>query len=263
MIEIKDNLSGSLLYRVETTETTAEAVESLLRKGFTLRHADLQEACLSMLDFDCCDLYKATMARSGLFAATLKCANLNEADLSGAELVSADFTAASMTYANLEGADLSRADLLGANLRDANLSGATLEGADLYCANLQGANLQGANLYNADLYNADLYCACLVDADLTNTTLINTNLSFAEFGNTTLNWKSHDLMAELLFRNTGGKVDRIKFVGLVLLQRSWSWEDFLALNDPETEWALKTLSAYVKEGDESPDLLKAISKGAA
>jgi hypothetical protein len=133
--------------------------------------------------------------------------------------------------ADLSDADISGADLSGANLSGANLSGANISGADLSGANLSGADLYGARFSGADLSGADLYGA-------------------------KLNWSSHDLLAELLRRAAGEDLAKRKVAGLILVSREWCWSEFLALEDPETEWALGVLRKYVIEGEVAPGYLR-------
>jgi uncharacterized protein YjbI with pentapeptide repeats len=122
-------------------------------------------------------------------------------------------------------ANLRDADLRGADLRDADLRGANLRDANFYGANLRGANLRGADLRDADLYGVRP------------------------------GWSSHDLMSEILRQAAGDNVSRLKMAGLLLVKREWCWQEFLNLHDPETEWALSVLRAYVQGGDGAPEVL--------
>jgi hypothetical protein len=119
--EILHRYTGTVLYKSETAQTVAEAVEESAKRG--------------------ANLYRA---------------NLSEADLSGANLSGANLSGANLSGANLYGADLSGANLSGANLSGANLYRAGLSGANLYRANLYRANLSEANLSGADLSGANL-----------------------------------------------------------------------------------------------------------
>lgn len=145
-------------------------------------------------------------------------------------------------------ADLCSADLFGANLRAANLFGANLFGANLRDADLHNADLRYADLHNADLCDANLGYANLCYADLRNANLRNADL----FG-ATINWQSHDLIAELLRRAAGEDVERRKVAGLILVSRDWCWDRFLGMADPQREWALGVLREYVRECDGAPE----------
>ena len=162
--------------------------------------------------------------------------NLRGAYLGGASLRGADLRGADLRGAYLSGADLGGADLGGAHLGGASLCGASLRGAYLRGAYLRSAYLGGADLRGADLRGADLRGADLRGADL--------------------NWTSHDTMAELLRREAGEDINRLKLAGLVLLMREWCWKHFLGLDDPLKEWALKALAQYVTDGDDAPDVIK-------
>ena len=183
----------------------------------------------------------AEQCREAAEAAVRGDANLSDANLWGANLSSADLRNANLGNANLRDADLGNANLRGADLR----------GADLYGANLRNANLWGANLGGADLRGADLW-----DADLYGANLRNANLRGAK-----INWLSHDLVAELLRQAAGADIGKRKVAGLVLVSRDWCWRRFLALDDPQRDWALNVLREYVTPDDEAPDILQ--SKGGA
>ena len=129
------------------------------------------------------------------------------------------------------GADLRGAYLRGAYLHGAYLRGAYLHGAYLHGANLGGADLGGAYLRGADLGGADLHGA-------------------------KLSWMSHWLLAHLLFRQASDSIPRRKLAGLVDLSTDWCWDQFLAMDDPERDWALDTLGTYVVDGDDAPQILR-------
>ena len=132
-IEIKDRLTGKVLFTAKGATTVAAAVAMAVAAGADLTGADLRSA------------------------------NLRGADLRGAYLSGADLTGADLTGAYLRGADLRSANLTGADLRSAYLSGAYLSGAYLTGANLTGADLTGAYLSGANLRSANLRSANLKD----------------------------------------------------------------------------------------------------
>jgi uncharacterized protein YjbI with pentapeptide repeats len=158
------------------------------------------------------------------------------ADLRGAYLRGADLRGAYLTGAYLTGADLRGAYLTGAYLRGAYLTGAYLTGADL-----RGAYLRGADLGGADLRGAYLTGAYLTGADLTGAKI---------------NWTSHALISDILRRAAGDDIDRLKFAGLVLLQISWCWKEFTAMqSDPQLEMALRELAKWIQPEDNHPAIL--------
>jgi uncharacterized protein YjbI with pentapeptide repeats len=160
---------------------------------------------------------------------------------------------------NLDGANLRRADLVGTNLVGANLDGAYLVGANLREANLRHANLYRANLRHANLYRANLYGANLYRANLYGANLVGAYLYGA-----TMNWSSHDLIAERL--RQAAEEDPIKRVaaGYVLISRNWCWRELLTnapditLDDGTTlkRWTLETMRSWVKAGDYAPLVLR-------
>lgn len=105
-IEIKSK-SGEIIFPHTCEDNTVKkTVEEAVKRGISLRDANLYNA----------DLLGANMCS----------ANLSGADLSGADLRESDLSVADLFYANLY-----NADLCGANLCGSNLSGANLYNADL------------------------------------------------------------------------------------------------------------------------------------
>jgi hypothetical protein len=165
---------------------------------------------------------------------TFRMVNLAGADLEGAKLPGADFC-----YANLSKTNLHKADLRGARLI----------GADLSCADLTEAELDGAMLEHASFYES-----CLVNADLTNTQFYKADLFGADLIGATINWDSHELISAILYRRAN-TVQKRMIAGLVLVSGDWCWENFLRIRHPDRSWALDTLAAYVKPGDNVPETL--------
>jgi hypothetical protein len=71
-----------------------------------------------------------------------------------------------------------------------------------------------------------------------------------------LAWQSHWLIGSLLFRAAGDSVPRRKVAGLVAVSQDWCWDRFLALGDPERDWALGVLVGYVSDDDGAPQVLR-------
>ena len=120
----------------------------------------------------------------------------------------------------------------GAYLRGAYLQDAYLRGAYLKGAYLQGADLQGAYLRGADLQGADLQGA-------------------------RVNWSSHAMIAEILFRAARADVEKRKIAGLVLISTDWCWDRLLAESEKDAlgKWALAELRKWVIAGDDAPEIL--------
>jgi len=102
-----------------------------------------------------------------------------------------------------------------------------------------------ANLTGADLTGADLWGAYLTGAKL--------------------NWNSHQLVSEILQRAAGNDIEKRKIAGLIRISPDWCWSQFLAINDPLTDWALDELAKWVQDGDGAPNVVvsrKVISSNA-
>lgn len=101
--------------------------------------------------------------------------------------------------------------------------GIDLGGADLGGAYLGGAYLRGAYLRGA-----------------------------------TLNWQSHEVIAEVLRQAAGDDIKRRMLAGLIIVSPELCWREFLALDiDPALRgWALAELRQWVKDGDNPPDTLR-------
>lgn len=198
---------------------------------------------------------------NGAILKTVEADNLCVADLRVANLRVADLRGADLCGANLCGADLRGADLRGADLCKANLCGANLRGADL-C----GADLREADLREADLRRADLCAADLRRADLRAANLHGADFHGANLRGAYLSWRSHELMAELISQEAGNDLGLLSFAGLVVIQKrdNWCWGQFLALREhaifgPLLQRSLEILSAYVREGDGSPECVRSIA----
>ena len=122
-----------------------------------------------------------------------------------------------------------------ADLRDADLRGAYLRGADLYSADLRGADLTGADLRGADLTGAYLTGADLAGAKI--------------------EWTSHTLVAEILWRVAPSPIEE-QFAAWIGRKYEFCWEQFLAFDSPCKEWALAELRKWVTDGDNAPDALR-------
>jgi len=138
--------------------------------------------------------------------------------------------------------NLRGADLTGAHLRGADLTGAHLRGADLTGAYLRGAYLTGADLTGADLTGADLTGADLTGADLTK-------------GQMKINWSSHNLIGEILWREAKENIDRQMLAAFISKKTDWCWAEWIKFQHPERKWAIQTLKGWITEGDDAPEFL--------
>ena len=85
----------------------------------------------------------------------------------------------------------------------------------------------------------------------------NIDLRGADLSGASLNWQSHALIAEILFRKAGDDIARRMVAGLVLISRDWCWNQFLAADIALElrEWTLTKLAEWVREGDNAPEIL--------
>jgi hypothetical protein len=153
----------------------------------------------------------------------------------------------------LEAAVKSRANLDGANLDGANLTGANLDGANLDGANLTGANLYWANLTRANLTGANLTRANLTGANLTRANLTGANLTGANLTRAKINWQSHALLSEILWRAASGEQDKEMLAAWIGRKRDYCWNKFVAIDHPHKEWALRELAKWAQEDDGAPE----------
>ena len=105
----------------------------------------------------------------------------------------------------------------------------------------RGVRLQGANLRYADLRSANLRSADLADIK-------------------SINWSSHDLLAEILLRAAGQDIGKRMVAGLILVSRDWCWEEFSKIEHPQRDWAIAELAKWVRKGDDVPTLIAAAAR---
>lgn len=109
-------------------------------------------------------------------------------------------------------------------------------------------SLSWADLYGADLIDADLYGANLRDADLRG----------ADCENITMNWQSHNLIAERL-RQKAQEDPQLILIGVILIgeKQEWCWEELIEKTSDfiAQDWAMKLMQTWIKDGDNAPDIL--------
>lgn len=146
------------------------------------------------------------------------------------------------------------------DFRDIQLLREGLTRPDLSGANLDGATLDGANLYGATLDGA---------------TLVRATLDGATLDGARVNWQSHNLIAEMLFRAAEGDLLKQSLALLIREHTEWCWERWLAKEIPDgdiqqaqwdlfvveqREWALGIMAGYVQDGDDAPALLRRMAR---
>lgn len=177
--------------------------------------------------------------------------------ISGEAISFKDFVEANHT--NLAYADLSNQDLTYINLQRADLSYANLTNTNLSYSNLSYANLSNANCTNCSFTSSYFYSTRFNNADLTESNFINTAMESVTFTNAvmddiTMNWNSHDLISEILFR-AATTIGQEQFAAWISHKKSWCWPEWLASNYSDWNWVLATLQPLVKPSDNAPSEL--------
>ena len=82
-------------------------------------------------------------------------------------------------------------------------------------------------------------------------------LSGAELSGAKFNWNSHELLSEVLHRETGDDYEKIAFSGAVCIHMEWCWNQWLEKSPKHlVDWALDVLAGYVMEGDDAPEVVR-------
>jgi uncharacterized protein YjbI with pentapeptide repeats len=206
--------------------------------------------------------------------ANLAGASFNDAKLTGASFVEANLAGASFDACNLRRACFSRANLTNANFHLANLTEANLNYAQASLAGFHYANLDRCNAYRLQASKAsfirtravmmDASSSNFSEADLMDSLFTGTDFGFSDFrqanftgcclvracitevklDGATIEWTSHDLIAEILRQEAGDDIEKQKIAGFILINRGKCWRDFLQIDDPLKSWALEVLSKY-------------------
>lgn len=81
------------------------------------------------------------------------------------------------------------------------------------------------------------------------------DLSWSNLSGSNLSWSSHDLLAEVLRRAAGDNIQHRMIAGLLLVSREWCWDEFLAVEGVDNEWALRELAKWIQPSDSHPECL--------
>ena len=139
------------------------------------------------------------------------------------------FVGADLRNLNLESADCQNMDLRGVDLRGSKLRGCQFMRANLTGANLTGCYLRGVHFHDAILTGARL-------------------------DNVTIDWFSPHLVSELLKRAaTNASQAAFATHGV---EHKLCWEQLLALDHSEADWAIRVLAPYVRPDDNAPKFLR-------
>lgn len=180
--------------------------------------------------------------------------------LRGVDLAGIDLRGAFLAGADLRGAGLEGADLAGGYLRRADLRGVDLRAARLAHGFLGSADLRRADLRDADLSRADLRGAHLTGADLRGVVL-----TCARLEGTLCDWRWAAIPAELLRQEPDPKGLGSGLVVALAFHddtQPWSWLKRIVGQGLATEWALTALAAWVRDGDNAPELLRSLAADA-
>lgn len=167
---------------------------------------------------------------------------------------------------NLSGAYLPNDVIGGADLPHLNVSG-----GDMYCLQLTNSIIHWGNFIHCEMggsdlsYNdfktvsfnrADLQWVNFTGSDLSRVDFAGANLYDVKLQWTILNWKSHDLLAEILRQAAGNDVAKLEIAGLVLIHRGWCWAHYCEMDKPKElrDWALGTLAQWAWVDDEDVPL---------
>lgn len=187
-------------------------------------------------------------------ASTLAEAVLNWQDFRFADLSYQDFSGLDLYGLDFRGADLINCDLEDTDLRTVifeytNLTGSTLSGSNLFGVNFSGSVLSKVNMSGAILSFADFFFC---------------DLRSVNFTGARISWNSHDIIAEILRRESNNDHEKLKVAGYILVNRDKCWTEYGAnynsyflLDDRVLmDWAIKTLKNYITVEDDSvPDLV--------
>jgi hypothetical protein len=139
------DIDGIMLHQGRGVDTK-RAAEDAVRKGTSLRRADLRGKDLTGAILYRADLREANLQGAKMARANLAAASMQDADLTDAWLEEADFRDANLRRTIFRRANLRRADMRWAILEGAELEDTDLESVVLYQANLRGVDLRPAYL---------------------------------------------------------------------------------------------------------------------
>lgn len=185
-----------------------------------------------------------------------------QADFSHCDLVDVDMSFNDLRYAKFVGADLSLARLNYCDLSHADFSHAKLSSTKIWHSNACFAKFDFANLMGAIFDSTNLLCASFIGANLRYTLWPESNLRDCKFQKATINWYSSNLVGQLLEQAAWQRDEtpvlyhrRLDLAILIGNKAGECWKEWLALDHPDTDWAVSVLMKYVNEEDDAPDSL--------
>ena len=184
---------------------------------------------------------------------------------------------ANLEHINLKGFNFSdRANLRGANLSESTIKNCKFTNSYLMNINWSYSHFERCTFINCIFVYCQLHNSVFSEVDFSNTNFINCRLTSSTFkelslggcgffdssldsitlSNVAINWNDHELIAKILLREAKNDPRKRMIAGLVRISQSWCWNDFLKIRCPQKKWALETLSKYVKDGDNAPNVLR-------
>lgn len=184
-----------------------------------------------------------------------------QADFSYCDLMGVDLSFNNLSYAKFVGADLSHVKLNYCDLSHADFSHAKLSSTRIWHSNAFLAKFDFAYLYGATFDSTDFLGSSFVGANMRFTRWSNANLRDCKFQKATINWYSRQLVGQLLEQATWQCEPpvlyhrRLDLAILIANKAGECWKEWLALDHPDTDWAVSVLMKYVNEEDDAPDSL--------
>lgn len=185
-----------------------------------------------------------------------------QADFSRCDLTGIDLSFNNLRYAKFVEADLSHAKLNYCDLSHADFSHAKMGTTRIWHSNAKFAQFDFAYLMGATFDSTDLLYGSFIGANLRYTRWTNANIRDCKFQKATINWYSRELVGQLLEQAAwqGDSMSalyhrRLDLAILIGNKAGECWKEWLALDHPDTDWAVSVLMKYVNEEDDAPDSL--------
>ena len=144
-IQILSRFTNAVIFAA-AVDTMKDCVELAIKKGVSLRNANLAGANMARANMAGAYMARANMAGAYMEGAYMAGACMARANMEGAHMEGACMAGAYMEGANMEGAYMAGANMARANMEGANMARAYMAGAHMEGAHMEGANMEGANL---------------------------------------------------------------------------------------------------------------------
>lgn len=189
-------------------------------------------------------------------------ADFSYCDLTGRDLEGVDLSFNDLRYAKFVGADLSHAKLNYCNMSNTDFSNAKMMATRIWHSNACFATFDFAYLMGATFDSTDFLGSSFVGANMRFTRWTNANVRDCKFQKATLHWYSREIVGQILeqaaYQNESPSAiyqRRLDLAILISNKAGECWKEWLALNHPDTDWAVSVLMKYVNDEDDAPDSL--------